>query len=203
MQGTIARALQGYYSLLTAQNALAVAKESEGYAKASYSAAELRHKIGQVPLADKLQAKGSYSQALLGTQQAENGLALQQASLAVLMGLDAGTPVTVADVDDHSLAKDPFGGEVADLIAAAKQERHDLEASRISLRASETSLKALKRSNLASISATASMDMNNDRVNILGRTATRGQAVGLSVSIPIFTGFSQTLHFLREPNKRQ
>lgn len=86
LQGAIAAALQGYYTLLTAQNAVEVAKESERYAKASYNAAKLRHQIGQVPLADELQAKGAYSQALLGSEQADNALSLQQASLALLMG---------------------------------------------------------------------------------------------------------------------
>ncbi len=191
LQGAIAKALGGYYSLLTAQNAVVVAKEAEGYAKASYDAAKLRHSIGQVPLADELQAKNAYSQALLATQQANNGLALQQASLAIVMGLEPNTPVDVADVDDRSLAKDPFGGEPAELMARAKQLRNDLLASRTSLKASEVSLQALKRSDLGSVSLTTDMGMDNDNSHILGRTAVRSQAIGLSVSIPIFTGFSQ------------
>jgi outer membrane protein len=63
LQGAIGAALRGYDGLLTAQNGLAVARESENYAKSSYDAAKLRHQIGQVPLADELQAKGAYSQA--------------------------------------------------------------------------------------------------------------------------------------------
>ncbi len=74
---------------LTAQNGVDVAKESERYAKESCDAAALRHHIGLAPLADELQAKGAYSQAQLAPEQAANQLSLQQASLALLMGLPA------------------------------------------------------------------------------------------------------------------
>ncbi len=192
LQGAIASALQGYYGLLTAQNALGVANESEGFAKASYDAAALRHQIGQVPLADELQAKGSYSQAQLATQSAQNALSLQQAALAILMGLPADAGVQVAEVDDNTLAQDPFGGQVQALMEKAKEKRNDLQASRTSLKASEVSLQALKRGDLATVSATANLNASNDRVNVLSRDASRSQGIGLSVSIPIFTGFSQT-----------
>jgi outer membrane protein len=192
LQGTIASALQGYYSLLTAQNALEVARESESYAKASYEAAKLRHKIGEVPLADELQAKGAYSQTELGIEQAENALALQQAVVAVLMGLKADTPVEVADVDDHSLAKDPFSATIRALMDEAKEKRHDLEASRLGVKSAEKSLQALKRADLATLSVSTNMNVGNDTIHLFNRNATRSQAIGFSVSIPIFTGFSQT-----------
>jgi outer membrane protein TolC len=192
LQGTIASALQGYYSLLTAQNAIEVVKEAENYAKASFDAAKLRHRIGQAPLADELQAKGAYSQALLGSEQAENGLALQQAALAILMGMESDTPVKVAEVDEHDLMKDPFVAEIKALMAAAKEKRYDLQASRASLRGAEESLKAQKRADLATLSVTTSMNLSNDTLHLVNRNVSRSQAIGFSVNIPIFTGFSQT-----------
>ena len=192
LQGTIASALQGYYSLLRAQNALAVAKQSEEFAKESYEAALLRHQIGQVPLADQLQAKGSYSQALLGTEAADNGLALAQAAMAQIMGFSPETPVEVKDIDNKTLAIDPFADELPALIEKAKEKRYDLQSSRNALKSSEISLKALKRSQLATISATANMGLSNDDIHIYNYNRSRSQGVGVSVSIPIFTGFSQT-----------
>ncbi|MCI0348280.1 MAG: TolC family protein, partial [Acidobacteriales bacterium] len=192
LQGAIAAALQGYYNLLRAQNAVAVATDSERFARESYEAAQLRHEIGQVPLADELQAKGAYSQALLASEAALNGLALQQASLAQLMGLGADTPLQVAEVDNKTLANAPFGTRLKALIESAKTKRHDLQSTRAGLRASETSLSALKRANLATVSVTANMQAGNDRVDVFSRSGSRSQAIGLSVSIPIFTGFSQT-----------
>src|SRR5690606_19731395 len=46
LQGIIAAALQGYYRLLTSQDGVLVAEESQRFAEASYEAASLRHEIG-------------------------------------------------------------------------------------------------------------------------------------------------------------
>ena len=87
LQTTISAALQGYYTLLTAQNALTVAKESEQFTKESYEAAVLRHKIGQVALADELQAKNTYSQAWLATESAENAACATAGSFGPVDGI--------------------------------------------------------------------------------------------------------------------
>jgi len=205
LQSTISNALQGYYALLNAQNALTVAKQSEKFAKESYDAALLRHKIGQVALADELQGKNTYSQALLSTESVENALVLQQAALAQIMGFSPDVPIQVADIDDKTLAKDPFGGRVQGLMEEAKAKRHDLQASRYSLKSSEASYEALKRSDLATVSVTTNLGVTNDNAHIFNYNSARSQGIGLNVSIPIFTGFSQTYseHSAEESLKAQ
>jgi outer membrane protein len=190
LQGMIATALQSYYRLLTSQNAVDVARESERYTKESYEAAKLRHNLGLVPLADELQAKGSYSQAQLTTQQAENQLAQNQAALALLMGLSADTTVQVEELDDSDLMKEPFADQVKDLMEKAKQQRVDLLASRAQLKSSEASLRALKRDHLATIEAGVSGGIDDD--GFFNGNPTRSNSIGISVSIPIFTGFNDT-----------
>jgi outer membrane protein TolC len=60
------------------------------------------------------------------------------------------------------------------------------------LKSSEISLKALKRANMATISATTNMGLSNESIHLFNRNGTRSQSVGVSVSIPIFTGFNLT-----------
>jgi outer membrane protein len=190
LQSSIASAIRSYYSLLTAQNALEVSIASNLFAKESFEAAELRHQLGLVPLADKLQATVSYSQSQLALQQAENSLAITRGSLARQLGLSADTNIGVAEIDDSNLTNDPFGGNVQSLIAKAKEERVDLKASRVSLEAAEIALQKTKRSNLATVTATAGMGY--DTVKVFNDDASRSQTIGINVSIPIFTGFTQT-----------
>ncbi|MFW0777243.1 MAG: TolC family protein [Rickettsiales bacterium] len=190
LQGAISTAISGYYNLLNAQNALEVALESQKFARESFEAAELRHSVGLVPLADKLQAKVTYSQSDLSVQQAENSLSISRASLAQIMGLGADSNISVAEIDDSNLLTDPFGGEVKELIELAKAKRVDLAASRASLEGARTSLKALKRSNLATVSA--SVNSGFDDLKVFNSATTRSQSIGISVSVPIFTGFTQT-----------
>lgn len=190
MQGMIATALRGYYGLLTAQNALGVAMESERYAAESYEAAKVRHKLGLVPLADELQAKGSLSSAELATQRADNALSQAQATVALLMGLSADTPIHVAELDNSRLGQDPFDGQLRELMDKAKEKRVDLQASRASLKSAEASLRSLKRSQMATISAGVSSTLDNDA--FFTGDNTRSNSIGVSVSIPIFNGFSDT-----------
>jgi outer membrane protein TolC len=191
LQGAIANALRAYYNLLTAQNAVGVAAKSERFARESYEAAKLRHEIGQVPLADELQAKGSYSQAQLSVQQTENNLLQQQAAIAILMGMKPDTKVVVEEVKEKFLAKDPFVAELKTLMEVAKEKRQDLQARRASLRGAEISLEAQKRANLATLSVTTNMGVSNDTAHLFNNKKSRSQAVGFTVSIPIFSGFNR------------
>ncbi len=190
LQGFIASALSAYYALLVAQNALEISKESERFAKASLDAANLRYEIGLVPLADQLQAKSSYNQSELATRQSENSLMTAQAALALLMGLPADTAMNVAEIDDSELIKDPFGEQAKSLMEMAKSKRVDLESSRLGLKSSEISYQKLKRGNLASISVSTTAGM--DDIDIANTATARSNSIGVSVSIPIFSGFSQT-----------
>lgn len=190
LQGMIASALQHYYRLLTSQNGVLAAEESEKFAKASYSAAQLRYKVGQVALADELQAKGSYSQAVLATQQANNQLLQDKAALAVLLGLAPNADIQVAEMDDSTLKVAPFAGKIENLINAAKEKRRDLAAQKAQYESAQSTLSALKRSDLPSVSA--SVGQAFDDGNIFSNSTARNQSIGVSVSIPIFSGFAQT-----------
>jgi len=190
LQGVIAAALNGYYTLLTSQNNVAVTEESERFAKAGYEAAKLKHEIGQVALADELQGKSSYSSALLATQSAHNTLAIQKAALARLMGLPPEETLQVAELDDTNLTLQPFGGELPRLITEAKEKRVDLIAQRAALESAKISLKKTKRENLGTV--TAGISSGFDKAGILRGTGSGNNAIGVSVSVPIFTGFTQT-----------
>lgn len=192
LQNMISTAMQGYFTLLASQQGVKVAHESEKVAKETYEAARLRHQIGTAPLPDELQAHAAYSQAQLSTQQAENQILQNRAALALLMGLSAEAPVEVAEIGDDELVNDPFTGTVDALIQQAKQKRLDLQASRVQIESAKLSLEALKRSDLATLSLGINAGASNNALRSWGPQASRNQSIGLSVSIPIFTGFTQT-----------
>lgn len=190
LQGSIAAALKGYYALLRSQNNVAAAEESEKFAAASFEAAKLKHEIGQVALADELQAKGSYSQAQLATQQAKNQLATDKAALTRLMGLSPDEAIEVEELDDHSLTLEPFGGRLPQLLEKAQAERVDLKVKRAQLESAKTSLRKTERGDLATVTATAGAGASQER--LLHGGSSRSQSIGVSVSIPIFSGFAHT-----------
>ncbi len=191
LQGLIASTLQAYYTLLASTESLRAARESEAYAKAAFEAANVRYSIGQVPLSDTLQAEAAYSQSQLSRQQAENQLALNKGALARLMSAPPEMPYEIGEIDEGELYASPLNVDVQQAMAWAKEMRPDLEAQRASLRGSRANYEATRKARLPSISLSAGT--SSPTYNPVNRGPDgRSQSVGLSVSIPIFTGFSQT-----------
>ncbi len=186
LQGFIAGGLQAYFAMLTAQNALSIERESLALSEKILDAAETRYQLGLVPLSDALQARTSYSQAKLALEQSENTLTLARAALAQQMGISPLSEFKVAELDDPQLTAPPFKNAVLELIEKAKQQRIDLKTQRLSLKNAEDSFRNTKRRHLPSISASAASSYSD--WDIVHRNE-RSDSIGVSVSIPIFTGF--------------
>lgn len=199
LQGFIASSLQQYFKLITSQNAVAIEQLSYDLAKATLDAAETRYTIGMVALADVLQARTAFAQAELSLETARNSLVLDRASLAQTMGLPPLTELRVDDMNDLDLQAPPFKDELITLIEKAKTQRTDLKTKKLALENAEDNLKNTKRRNLPTISASASTafsdwDLRNNNTH-------RTDSIGVSLSIPIFTGFSKV--FSERAEKKQ
>jgi outer membrane protein len=106
------------------------------------------------------------------------------------MGLSPDMPIIVAELDDSNLMKEPFDGHVGALMERAKEQRVDLLATRAGLENAKDTLRKLERSQLGTITARTSASMGGDDFGF-GNNA-RSQSIGVSVSIPLFTGFNDT-----------
>ncbi|MDX2073726.1 MAG: TolC family protein [Alphaproteobacteria bacterium] len=188
LQGFIASSLQGYFQVLTAQNSLKIAEETLELAKATLDASQIRYELGLVPLSDSLQAQTNYTQSELNLQQADNTLALARASLAQLMGFAPLTDLTVDELSDATLLVAPFDKELPALIEKAKAQRVDLQSRRLQLENAKDSLENTKRRALPTISANAGSSFSD--WDVLNNDNLRTDSIGVSVTVPIFTGFS-------------
>lgn len=190
LQGVIGNTLRLYYSILTAQGALDVSRESLRFTEESVNAARARYELGLVPKSDVLQADTSLAQARLSVEQAENTLLLTVSDLAIAMGADPQTELQLADIDDSQLASDDMDKEVRPLMEAAKRNRIDLNASAASLRAARANLEVTRRSDLPQVSVSASQGFSD--VDVFNRSTPRSGSIGLNVSIPLFTGLTRS-----------
>jgi len=191
LQQLIANTMQAYYALLGSTESVAAARESEAYAKEAKNAAELRYSIGQVPVSDQLQARAAHSQAQLALEQAQNQLSISKAALARLMDLPPDAPLGIENIDDGELYAKQLDIDIQQAMAKAKENRPDLEAQRKSLESSRQNYRGVRAGAWPTLSV--SSGLSSPEFNPLNRGNTgRSQSVGLSLSIPIFTGFTQT-----------
>lgn len=179
-----------YLNLLAAQESLTSAQASLDTYKQSYDEAQKRYKLGMVSLSDKLQARTQYETAVLAVVQAENLLKQYSGTLAILVNLPPNTEIkllkpTYTD-DTIAIEKDDIQG----LMEIALEERPELRAQQSTQEAAKKDLTASRVSVLPSISANASAVYNDNWKHHAPYTL--NNAAGLSVSMPLFTGFANT-----------
>jgi TolC family type I secretion outer membrane protein len=187
IQSVFLSAVQAYYQLFATQAAVDSTKEAEKSSLESFNAAAARYGVGAGTPADKLQAQTAYSQAVLNRIRAEGDAKNAQGSLANVMGLDANQALEIVP----PLARTPdaqFEGDVARLIDEARKNRPDLAAAEAQIKAAQANVEAVQASGMPSISLTT--NLNHDDTTI--SSTTNSSSLGVSVSIPLFTGFNTT-----------
>ena len=186
VQSVLLAALQSYYNAQAARAAVTAARESEKASRESLSAAEVRYRVGTGTPADRLQAQTAWSQATLSRIRAEGVLRNTLGRLANVMGLDADQPLRLDEIaaatPDASFARD-----VATLINEARQRRPDLRAAEAELKAAQSGIDYARAAGLPTISFAG-----GPRWEDIGGLSANGSAIGLTLNVPIFSGFTTT-----------
>lgn len=185
-QAVFLAALQAYYQVHALQAALDAAELSEKAARESLAAAEARYRAGSATPADRLQAQTALSQATLTRIRVGGELKNARGTLANAIGLDANRPLELTPWTAMSPPAD-FERNVESLIDDARRNRPDLTAAEAQLRAARANVDASRAAHLPSISLAATPGWQ-DTSGITTNTSN----IGIAVTIPLFTGFSQT-----------
>lgn len=179
---------QAYYRLI-GNDALVRANElSLRNSETVLEAAQKRRESGLATVADVYRTETLVAQARLNLTRSRGELEKSRGQLASVVGLPVNQSIGV-----RPLEAPPQIGEVAssigDLLARAKATRPDLVAAEAQLRAAQASAKAVARSGLPTIEVNGGGGHNLFGDN---RPSVSNYSVGLTVRIPIFTGFRDT-----------
>ncbi|WP_288131881.1 TolC family protein, partial [Accumulibacter sp.] len=186
VQSVFLNAVQAYYNTQAARAAVNAARESENASRESLSAAEVRYRVGTGTPADRLQAQTAWSQATLTRIRAEGVLRNAFGRLANVMGLDANQKLLLDDIP--SATPDAgFVGDVAALIDEARARRPELRAAEAELRAAEAGVDYARATGLPTLSLSTGPQWAD-----LGSASANGNSIGLTVNLPIFSGFNTT-----------
>ncbi len=187
VQKVFLSAVQAYYQYFASRAAVDAAREAEAATLESYRAAQARHDAGVATRADVLQAQTAHSQATLNRIQAEGGAKNAEGTLASIMGLDADRPLAYAAPAIRS-PDAQFGGNLEQLIAEARRQRPDLAAAQAQVKAAEAGVDAARAAGMPTLSLTGNLGATD--TSLAGPI--HSQAVGITLSVPIFTGYNNT-----------
>ena len=187
LQSNFLAAVQAYYAFLSARASVEALKVAEASSRESLAAAEARYMAGVATPADKLQAQTALSQARLNLITAQGNAISAQGTLANIMGFDASQPFALQPLPE-SMPDPVVEQDIGQLIADARLKRPDLQAAEAQIKAAEAQLTATRAAGLPTISLGAS----TGNQNITGMPDTRNSNIGVTLSVPIFTGTRNT-----------
>lgn len=187
LQGVFLSAVQAYYQRYASEAAVTAARESLRASQESLKAAEARYRIGTGTPADRLQAQTAASQARLTLIQAEGNARSALGTLANAMGLDANNAPAIASPAEIA-PSGAFERNVNELIAEAKRARPDLAAAEAQVKAAQANIAAVNAAGMPSIALSASQNYSDSGSG----AALHGNTLGISVNIPLFSGFNTT-----------
>lgn len=186
VQALFLAALQGYYSAQAAQAAVVAASEAERAAREAYAAAGARYQVGVATPADRLQAQTALSQATLNRIKAEGEVRNALGTLAYALGLRAGQPLVLAAMPAPPAESD-FRQGVEALIAEAQARRPDLKAAEAQLQAAAASVDLARAQGRPTLALAGGPSWQET-----AGTTLRGNSIGLTLNVPIFSGFDTT-----------
>ena len=184
------RAVQNWFTQLSAQASLEAAQASLLAAEETAKAARQRQLIGVATREEELQAETALAQAKLIVIQRQGELAASAGQLAVVAGYDADT-VLALDYQDSALdrlsqqtnAQPP---ELKQLLALAQERRPELIAQQLRVKANHSELDRIAAQARPRLSLSASSTNSRDDLN-----QNQGGQLALTATLPLFTGFQQ------------
>jgi outer membrane protein len=206
VQQTVFNVVQSYYGVAAGEAALVAAKITEDTAARSVEIARALQVGGVATLGDALQAETVYDQAVLARVQAGQAVQSSRGTLAVQIGVPADQ---LLKLDAESVPADvpALTARMADLMAEAARQRPDLAAARAQVDSAVADITVARAVGRPSIAIAG----GRDRVNTTGIPLQSYGQIGVTVTVPIFTGFSvgygvrqaQATYEIREANAEQ
>lgn len=186
VQSLFLSALQAFYTAQATRAAVVSTTEAERAAREGFNAAESRYNVGVATPADRLLSQTALSQATLNRIRAEGEARNALGALANVMGFKAGQSLAI-EPPPAALPDAGFQREVAALIAEAEVRRPDLKAAEAQVKAAQAGVDLAQAQGRPTISvSTGPTWAETDRVSV------NGGVIGVTVNVPIFTGFDTT-----------
>lgn len=177
---------RSFYGLMAASQAKDVAIKNMERAKGHLTAAESRYSAGAVARTDVLRAKVMVEDSKFGLIKTESLISIASGDLNTAMGNPVEGKISIAppDSDIHQ----PDDKELSDGFDQAKNMRPDLKAAMQKIVSARSGVEEAKSGFGPKLKAMASYGWEDD----VWVPADKSWLAGLSVEMPIFTGFAKT-----------
>jgi len=190
VQNYVYSVIGAYYNLLKADADVKSAESALTVAQTAKDTADKKFKSGVVARADVYKADTTLASSQLDLERAKNNREIARGTLLNALSFPADEDIKIKDMPSH-FGSDAESEDIDKLIKIAKKQRPDILKAESQRRAAWHRRNSAFLKNLPSISVTGGVDIDDKTVGGMfdNMSAKLHGTVGVSVSMPIFTGF--------------
>jgi len=189
LQKVLAGVIQSYFDAQTAQASAQSRQRQEATAVALLETITRREQRGAAARTDTLQAATAQARASLERSRADGGYRKSLAALVAVMGMPGATRLMLAD--DLADPEDAVRGEVDSWLDEAQARHPALLAARAQLLSAQANIVTTRSEGLPTLDFNAAL-YRNGRPNQGATQNTQETVAGVTLTIPLFDGFSRT-----------
>ena len=191
IQNFIYSVIGAYYELLNSDAAVVAAKSALTVAQTAKDTADKKYKSGAVARADVYKADTTLASSELALERAKNNREIAKGTLLNILSFPAYQDIKIKDMP-ASFGSDAESKDIDKLMEIAKKKRPDLLKAHSQTSAAWHRRNSAFLKNLPSFSINVGVDIKDTSVGGMFNDITMKThgTFGVSVSMPVFTGFS-------------
>jgi outer membrane protein len=193
-QTIVYQTISNYYDVINAGELLKVKEEDVKWNQQNFETINERNKLGAVTLADVYAQQVKVGNAELAVIQAKNSLETAKSNLLYYLGLDVLDTYKFSDslseTDKSNIGKhiDVNYQNLSDLVSKSLNSRYDYQSAKLTLESAQNGITIARGGYFPVLTNNNSFYTYSDNVNTLFQN--KNYTVGLTLNIPIFSGFS-------------
>lgn len=190
LQKALSSVVQAYFEAVTAQASLTAKRAGEEIAQNTLHSAQSREEKGASSHSDTLQATTARAKSSLEKNRAQGEYGKALSVLGYLLGIPANTAILLPADLGESVGEN--GKELGFWLEETQKNHPAILAARNRLVAAQKKVTVARSSGLPTLSLTSNYYQNTRPGEAVTATDAQETTVGVTLSIPIFDGFSST-----------
>lgn len=178
------RVAQAYFDVLLAQDNVALSETQKSAIDQQLAQAKRNFEVGTATIVDTLEAQARYDQAVAKEIADRNDLEIKRRALAVLLGK---APDGLTPVREPLALSEPRPSDIEQWVKIADESSLQIAGARANYEIAQQEIARQRAGHLPTVDLTGSYARTDNPLNFLGPTTNSG-AIGLTLSVPIFSG---------------
>jgi len=178
------RVAQAYFDVLLAQDNVALSETQKTAIDQQLAQAKRNFEVGTATIVDTLEAQARYDQSVAKEIADRNDLEIKRRALTLLLGK---SPDGLTPVREPLALSEPRPSDIEQWVKIADDSSLQIASARASHEIARQEVARQRAGHLPTVDMTGSYTRNDFPLNFLGPVTTSG-AIGLTLSVPIFSG---------------